>query len=96
MRANIACGHKPMDRWVVLTSPLTLAIPRSSEEILGIYAQNCISLFESTENKVSQIEATRPDVLDGYSGSLFLLAKELKRRGLKTIKPLIWFLGTLS
>ena len=91
MRANIACGQKPRDRWVVLTSPTQFGDTTNIQRKIGIYAQNCISLFESTENKVAQIEAAHPDVLDGYSGSLFLLAKEVKRRGLKTIKPHLMF-----
>ncbi len=91
MRANVACGHKPFDRWVVLTSPTHFGDTTNIQRKIGVYAQNCISLFESTDNKVSQIEAARPDVIDGYSRSLFLLAKEVKRRGLKTIKPHLMF-----
>ena len=91
MRANINCGQKPQDRWVVLTSPTHFGDTSNLQRKFKVYAQKCISLFESTDNKVSQIEAARPDVLDGYSGSLFLLGKEVKRRGLKTIRPRLMF-----
>ena len=91
MRANINCGQKPQDRWVVLTSPTHFGDTTNLQRKIGVYAQNCISLFESTDNKVRQIEAARPDVLDGYSGSLFLLGKEVKRRGLKSIRPRLMF-----
>lgn len=91
MRANINCGQKPRDRWVVLTSPTHFSDTTKIQRKIGVYAQTCISLFESSDNKISQIEAAKPDVLDGYSGSLFLLAKEMKRRGLHTIKPRLMF-----
>jgi phenylacetate-CoA ligase len=87
MRANITCGQKPHDRWVVLTSPTHFRDTSNIQRLFGIYAQECISLFESTDSKIRQIEAAKPDILDGYSGSLFMLAKELKHRGLKSIRP---------
>jgi phenylacetate-CoA ligase len=91
MRANIACGQKARDRWVVLTSPTHFNDTTSIQRRIGAFAQNCISLFEPTDLKLNQITAAKPDVLDGYSGSVFMLAKEVKRRGLKTIKPHLVF-----
>jgi phenylacetate-CoA ligase len=58
---------------------------------LGIFSQTCISLFDPTEKKIEEIAAVKPDILDGYSGSLFLLAKELDRRGLNVIRPRLMF-----
>ena len=91
MRANMYCGQKPFDRWVVLTSPTHFGDTTGIQRKLNFFAQNCISLFESTDSKIRQIQAAKPDILDGYSGSLFLLAKELKRRGLQTIRPKLMF-----
>ncbi len=91
MRANINCGQKARDRWVVLTSPTHFGDTTGIQRKLGIYAQTCVSLFESTDSKIGQIEAARPDIIDGYSGSLVMLAKEVKRRGLKTINPRLMF-----
>jgi len=58
---------------------------------LGIYAQTCVSIFSSVDEQISLIAEAKPDVLDAYSGSLVLLAKEVERRGLKTIRPRIIF-----
>jgi phenylacetate-CoA ligase len=91
MRANIFCGQKMRDRWVVLTSPSHFGDTTNLQRKIGVYAQNCVSLFEPTDQKLDQIAAARPDVLDGYSGSLVLLAKEVNRRGLKTIRPRLMF-----
>ena len=91
MRANIYCGQKPFDRWVVFTSPTHFGDTTGIQRKIGFFAQNCISLFEPTDSKIRQVEAARPDILDGYSGSLFLLAREFKRKGLKTISPKLMF-----
>ncbi len=91
MRANINCGQKPRDRWVILTAPHHFGDTTPLQRKIGIYAQNCISLFETTDKKISQIEKAKPDILDGYSSSLVLLAKEVKHRGLKSINPRLMF-----
>jgi phenylacetate-CoA ligase len=91
MRANINCGQKLRDKWLVMTSPHHFNDTTGIQRKFGIYAQTCISLFESTDNKINQITALNPDILDGYSGSLVLLAKEVKRRGVKSIDPKVMF-----
>jgi phenylacetate-CoA ligase len=91
MRANISCGQRVRDRWVVMTSPHHFHDTTGIQRKLSFFSQTCISLFESTEQKLSQIAAAKPDILDGYSGSLFLLAKEVKRRGFNQIRPRLMF-----
>ena len=91
MRANISCGQKPRDRWVVITSPHHFSDTTSIQRRLNIYAQTCVSVFSSVDEQIRFINETKPDVLDGYSGSLLLLAKEVDRRGMKTIRPRIIF-----
>lgn len=91
MRANITCGQKPKDRWVVLTSPTHFGDTTSVQRKIGVFAQNCVSLFESSDERIRQIENANPDVLDGYSSALVLLAKEVKRRSLKKINPRLMF-----
>jgi len=46
-----------------------------------------VSVFEDVKTQLSLIERFKPDVLDGFASSLLLLAKEVKSRGLNTIKP---------
>jgi len=91
MRANMSCGQKLRDRWVVITSPHHFKDTTSIQRRLGIYAQTCVSIFSSVDEQIGLINEARPDVLDGYSGSLLLVAKEVDRRGLKTIRPRIIF-----
>ena len=91
MRANISCGQKPRDRWVVITAPHHFFDTTNIQRRLGIYAQTCVSVFSSLSEQINLVSEAKPDVLDGYSGSLLLFAKEVERRGLKTIRPRIIF-----
>jgi phenylacetate-CoA ligase len=91
MRANISCGQKPRDRWVVLTAPHHFHDTTTLQRKLGLFSQTCVSLWDPTEKKIEEIAAINPHVLDGYSGSLVLLAKAMAHRGLNVIKPRLMF-----
>jgi phenylacetate-CoA ligase len=90
MRANISCGQRPRDRWVVITGPHHFHDTTNIQRRLGIFAQRCVSVFADVDQQVSFVMQQNPDILDGYSGSLFLLAQEFKKRGLK-VNPRIIF-----
>lgn len=93
LRANIICGQKMRDRWAVITSPYRFQkIPRLPR-LLRIYAMNTISLYDHPSKQLISVEKMRPDVLEGYSSSLYLLAKETDKQGVETIKPRIMFGG---
>jgi len=55
--------------------------------MVGLFTPTPISVFTDPSTQVSLIEKLNPDILDGYSSSLFLLAKELQKSGIDTIRP---------
>jgi len=87
LRANISCGQKPRDRWVVIVTPQHQEEVSWLQRILRIYALTPLSVFDDPLAQVSALEKLRPDVLDGYSSSLLLIAKEAEKRGVRAIKP---------
>jgi len=94
LRANIGCGQKPRDRWVALASPSHFSEASGIQRMLRIYAPCAfISVFDDLNKQFSVLEKVRPDVLGGYSSSILLLAKEARKRDLKTIKPRLIFTG---
>ena len=93
LRANIACGQKFRDRWVVITSPIYFNQAKGLQKVLGIYAPMSVSVFDDVSRQISVIERLKPDVLDGYASSLLLLAREVEKRGLETIKPRLMISG---
>jgi len=96
LRANISCGQKTRDHWVVVTSPHhfidTTDLQRKlARAHIRIFAQECVSLFKKIDEQVKLISQAKPNILDGYTGSLYLIAKEVAQIGLKTICPRIVF-----
>ena len=91
LRANISCGQRPRDRWVVITAPHHFFDTTRVQRKIGVFAQTCISVFMNVGEQAKLVREANPHVLDGYSGSLFLLAKEVDRMGLSGIRPRIVF-----
>ena len=71
MRANISCGQRARDRWIVITDPRHFWETTSVQRRLRLYAQTCISLFNDIDKQITLVRKNKPDVLDGYSSSIF-------------------------
>jgi phenylacetate-CoA ligase len=81
LRANIVCGQKMRDRWVVVTAPVHHANPTRLQRLLRLFSPVPISVFDDTVTQLEQLRQLRPDILDGYSSSLLMLAKEIEKGG---------------
>jgi len=93
LRANIACGQRLRDKWVTITSPIYFNQATKLQRTLRVFAPMSVSVFDDVATQLSIIESLKPDVLDGYASSLLLLAKEVEKRSMKTIKPRVIISG---
>ena len=91
MRANISCGQNPRDSWVFVAAPHHFGDTTRIQRKLGIYAQKVVSVFTDVNEQIRLVREGKPDVLDGYSQSLLLLAKEVEDRNIYDIRPRIIF-----
>jgi phenylacetate-CoA ligase len=91
MRANILCGQKPRDRWVVITAPHHFGDTTGLQRMLGIYAQQVISIFMDVDEQIDFIVKAKADILDGYSSCLTVIAKRVARQGVSGITPKLLF-----
>ena len=87
LRANMACGQRARDRWVTITSPLHFAETTYLQKLLRFYAATPVSVFDDIGQQIAKIAKLKPDIIDGYSNSILLLAREVKRQGISTISP---------
>lgn len=90
LRPNLNCGQKLFDKWAVITCPDHIGYKKWFQRF-GLFSQKQISLFEDIKKQVLLLEKINPDILDGYSSSLYLIAKEINENGNKNIKPKIVF-----
>jgi phenylacetate-CoA ligase len=93
LRANVFCGQRMRDNWVVITSPRRFEKGLGLSRLLKIYSMNTLSVYESPSKQLDSVEKLKPDVIEGYSSSLYLLAREIERQGVESIKPRIMFSG---
>ena len=91
MRGNIACGQKPRDRWVVVTAPHHFYDITSLQRIIRVFSFECVNLFQPIAKQVNEVKKLNPDILDGYSGSLLLLARETEQQKIDSIRPRLIF-----
>jgi phenylacetate-CoA ligase len=87
LRPHIVCGQKPWDRWVLIEPTRHIKRLGRLQRVLGFYAPVFVSIFDDVARQASSVEELDPEVLDGYSNSLFILAEEVERRSIKTIRP---------
>jgi len=80
LRANISLGQKPRDRWVIITSPHHFGTSTKIQRFFNLYVPTPISVFDDVSIQLFKIERFKPKILDGYSSSLLLLAKEVEKR----------------
>ena len=92
MRANICCGQRLRDKWLVIVGPHHFTSATGLQRTLGIYTRTCVSVFEDVATQISIAKNMRPDILDGYSSSILLLSKEMEKTGqTEHIRPRIVF-----
>jgi phenylacetate-CoA ligase len=89
LRPNLACGQRLFDSWAVIASPRTITRKKKKRwfQKFGLFSQVCFSLFETPQTHVAELEKINPDILDGYTTSLYLIAQEIKRTDNHKIHP---------
>ncbi len=91
MRANISCGQKPRDRWVAVVDAERVTDTTHFQHLIGVFAQKVIPVVWNRDIQFRAIENLKPDVLDGFSNVLWLIAREAETRNVKSIRPRIVF-----
>ena len=93
LRANLSCGHKFFNRWLTVTSPSHFSEVGGIQKRLHFYSPKFVSVFWDVDRQISAIGGFKPQVLDGYSSSLAMLAREVRKKGVSGINPRIIFGG---
>lgn len=80
LRANISCGQKLRDKWILIRAPHHFSDSTPFQKKLSILSPINIPILTSLDHQAKMLEKVSPDVIDGYSGTLYLLAKEIEKR----------------
>lgn len=93
LRANYSCGHKFSNRWLTVTSPSHFSEVSGIQKQLHFYSPEFVSVFWNINRQLYEIGKFKPEVLDGYSSSLSLLAHAIRKNGVSGLKPKMIFGG---
>jgi phenylacetate-CoA ligase len=87
LRANISVGQRVWHRWVTLVGPQHVNKTGSLQRLLGMFVPVTLSVYNNVNTQLQQLEKLQPNVLDGYSSSLLVLAQAIVRQGTKNFNP---------
>jgi len=91
LRANITCGQRPRDRWVAVDVAERAIETSFLHRLFGVFVREIVPVTWDRHSQLQAIARLNPDILDGFSGAIWLLAKEVKAKNIKSIHPRIIF-----
>lgn len=87
LRANMIVGQRPFDRWLIMQNPLRSEPPSKLQRFSRFFNYTSVSLFEDVGTQLAVIRRTKPEVLEGFSNSIYMVAQEAKKRDITDIRP---------
>lgn len=87
IRSFMEAGGRYRDKWVMITSPQRAAAKKRWFQRFGLFSPIYLSLFDSADTHVSMLRKIKPDIIQGYSSSLELIARAIHEKGISDIKP---------
>jgi len=91
LRANITCGQRPRDRWVAIDVAERAIETSFLHRCFGVFIREVVPVTWDRHSQLQAITKLDPGILDGFSGVMWLLAKEAEAKNIKSIHPRIIF-----
>jgi len=92
IRALFEDGLRVRDRMAFIADPRSFPKKKSLFQHLDIIERKYISIFDSAEKQIALLRELKPDVVKGYTSSLFILAEKFRDIA-KEIRPRLVFSG---
>lgn len=90
LRSHIENGLKLRSRWMVFGDPHHYQKPRWFQK-LGVFNPVQVSVFEPIDKQINKLSKFKPEVLDGYTSSIRLLAEAVEKNDIRDINPKVVF-----
>ena len=87
VRSFMEAGGRFFDKWAMITSPQRAAVKKRWFQHFRLLSPTFLSLFDPVDTQVSMLRKIKPDVIEGYSSSIWLIAKAVRDKGINDIKP---------
>lgn len=86
LRSHFENGLTPWSRWAIFGDPHHFQKPTWFQKF-GLLSPTWISAFDPVEKQIEFLQKFKPDVLSGYTSSLYLLSSAIEEKGVEGITP---------
>jgi phenylacetate-CoA ligase len=86
LRSHIENGLEFRSKWAIFGDPYHFQKEKWFQK-LGILSPKWISVFDTTKQHINSLSQFNPDILDGYTSSIMLLAKKINEDQIESIRP---------
>jgi len=90
LRSYIENGLRLRSKWAVFKDPHHFQKQQWFQR-LRIFSPLQLSVFDTTNKQISILRKFKPNIIDGYTSSIRLLAKAIEENGIDDIKPKVVF-----
>ena len=87
VRSFLEAGGHFYDKWVAITSPQRARRKKRWFQRLSLLSPMWLSLFDPPEHHIKVLRRLKPDVLEGYFSSIWLIARKMQENGITDIRP---------
>jgi phenylacetate-CoA ligase len=91
LRANISCGQKPRDRWVAIDVAERTSENSHLNKFFGIFERKIVPVTWSRHLQLQALSKLNPNIMDGFSSVMIMLARMAEARSITSIRPRIIF-----
>ncbi len=90
-RANLEAGVSIFDKRCTITSPAHVVSPKTWFQKVNIWRNDYLSCRKELKEQIDILQKLKPDVICGYPSTLALIAREVKLKEIREIRPKIIF-----
>lgn len=90
LRSHVENGLKLRSKWAVFGDPHHEQKPQWFQK-MRLFSPKQVSVFDPIDQQTSMLSNFNPEVLDGYTSSIRLLAQAVEENGIEEIRPNVVF-----
>lgn len=87
VRSFLEAGGRFRDKWAGITTPKRMLQKKQWFQRFGILSPTYLSLFDPPEHHIAVLRRLKPDVLEGYFSSIWLVAKKMQENDITDLEP---------
>lgn len=87
VRSYLEAGGRFHDKWTMISSPQRMHRKKRWFQMFGFLSPTWLSLFDPPEHHIKVLRRLKPDVLEGYFSSIWLIARKMQENGITDIQP---------